>query len=70
MPRAKSSGMILFIILGAAFYNGFLALTQVPQELSQFVVSQGFSSWAVLVIILFMSEGEAIGPSKWMTSGP
>ena len=52
MPRAKSSGMILFIILGAAFYNGFLALTQVPQELSQFVVSQGFSSWAVLVIIL------------------
>ena len=24
--------MIFFIVLGAAFYNGFLALTQLPQE--------------------------------------
>ncbi|MEZ5448708.1 MAG: TRAP transporter large permease subunit [Thiolinea sp.] len=38
--------------LGAGFYNGFLALTQVPQELSSFVVSQGFSPWMVLVLIL------------------
>ena len=49
---AKSTAMIFFIILGAAFYNGFLALTQVPQELSNFVVSQGFNSWTVLVLIL------------------
>ncbi len=49
---AKSTAMIFFIILGAAFYNGFLALTQVPQELSNFVVSQGFSPWTVLVLIL------------------
>jgi C4-dicarboxylate transporter DctM subunit len=49
---AKSTAMIFFIILGAAFYNGFLALTQVPQELSNFVVSQGFSAWTVLTLIL------------------
>jgi tripartite ATP-independent transporter DctM subunit len=49
---AKSTAMIFFIILGAAFYNGFLALTQVPQELSNYVVSQGFSAWTVLVLIL------------------
>lgn len=49
---AKSTAMIFFIILGAAFYNGFLALTQVPQELSNFVVSQGFSPWTVLTLIL------------------
>lgn len=49
---ARSSAMIFFIVLGAAFYNGFLALTKVPQELSEFVVSQGFSPWGVLVLIL------------------
>ena len=49
---ARSTAMIFFIILGAAFYNGFLALTQVPQELSNYVVSQGFSPWTVLTLIL------------------
>ena len=52
MVTARSSAMIFFIVLGAAFYNGFLALTQVPQELSNWVVSQGFSPWMVLVLIL------------------
>ncbi|QBF33871.1 TRAP transporter large permease [Thalassococcus sp. S3] len=49
---ARSTAMIFFIVLGAAFYNGFLALTQVPQELSNYVVSQGFSPWMVLSLIL------------------
>ena len=49
---AKSTAMIFFIILGAGFYNGFLALTNVPQELSSFVVGQGFSPWIVLALIL------------------
>jgi tripartite ATP-independent transporter DctM subunit len=49
---ARSTAMIFFIVLGAGFYNGFLALTQVPQELSSFVVSQGFSAWTVLSLIL------------------
>ncbi|GHG83610.1 TRAP transporter large permease [Pseudodonghicola xiamenensis] len=49
---ARSTAMIFFIVLGAGFYNGFLALTQVPQELSNYVVSQGFSPWVVLALIL------------------
>jgi tripartite ATP-independent transporter DctM subunit len=49
---AKSTAMIFFIVLGAGFYNGFLALTQVPQEMARFVVEQGVSPWLVLVIIL------------------
>lgn len=49
---AKSSAMIFFIILGAGFYNGFLALTNVPQELADFVLTQGFSPWMILVLIL------------------
>ncbi|MCP3970828.1 MAG: TRAP transporter large permease [Rhodobacteraceae bacterium] len=52
MDTARSTAMVFFIILGAGFYNGFLALTQVPQELSNYVVSQGFSPWMVLSLIL------------------
>ena len=49
---AKSTAMIFFIVLGAGFYNGFLALTQVPQSLADFVVNQGLSPWVVLALIL------------------
>ncbi len=51
---AKSTAMIFFIVLGAGFYNGFLAVTQVPQELSRWVVEQGYSPWTVLTIILVL----------------
>ncbi|MFS4581769.1 TRAP transporter large permease [Phaeobacter sp. C3_T13_0] len=52
MVTARSTAMIFFIVLGAGFYNGFLALTKVPQELADFVVSQGLSPWMVLILIL------------------
>ena len=52
LSTASTTAMIFFIVLGAAFFNGFLALTQVPQEISSFVVSQGFSPWLVLMVIL------------------
>lgn len=52
LQTATGSGMIFFIVLGAAFYNGFLALTHVPQELSLWVTSQGFSPWVVMILIL------------------
>jgi len=49
---AKSTAMIFFIVLGAAFYNGFLALTQVPQDIAAWVAGQGFSPLMVLIFIL------------------
>ena len=52
ISTAKSTGMIFFIVLGAGFYNGFLALTQVPQTISEWVVGQGFSPFVVLALIL------------------
>lgn len=52
LETAKSTAMIFFIIFGAAFYNGFLALTQVPQELAGWVAELGISPFAVLVVIL------------------
>lgn len=49
---ARATGMIFFIVLGAAFYNGFLALTQLPQEAAAWVGGSGFSPWVVLIVIL------------------
>ncbi len=52
MVTARSTAMIFFIVLGAGFYNGFLALTQVPQSLADYVVAQRLSPWVVLALIL------------------
>jgi C4-dicarboxylate transporter DctM subunit len=49
---ARATAMIFFIVLGAAFYNGFLALTQLPQEAAAWVGGSGYSPWVVLIVIL------------------
>jgi len=49
---ARTSAMIFFIVLGAAFYNGFLALTQLPQEAATWIGESGYSPWLVLIVIL------------------
>ncbi|MGR3365522.1 MAG: TRAP transporter large permease [Maritimibacter harenae] len=49
---ARSTAMIFFIVLGAAFYNGFLAVSQVPQTAADWVSAQGYSPYMVLLIIL------------------
>ena len=54
LETASSTGMIFLIILGAAVYNGFLALSQLPQEAAIFVTEQGFSPWVVLTVILLL----------------
>jgi tripartite ATP-independent transporter DctM subunit len=54
MATAVGTAMIFFIVLGAAFFNAFLALTQVPQLISTFVIEQGYGPWLVLTIILVL----------------
>ncbi len=49
---AISTGMIFFIVLGAAVYNGFLAFSQLPQETANYVATLGISPWLVLLVIL------------------
>ncbi|MFZ9679167.1 MAG: TRAP transporter large permease [Quisquiliibacterium sp.] len=49
---ASGTAMIFFIVLGAAAYNIFLALSLLPQELAQWVGSLGLSPYAVLWSIL------------------
>jgi tripartite ATP-independent transporter DctM subunit len=52
ISTATSTAMIFFIVLGAGTYNGFLALSQVPQELSNWVIGLGLGPWMVLCLIL------------------
>ncbi|MDQ2090153.1 TRAP transporter large permease [Marimonas arenosa] len=54
LATGRSTAMIFFIVLGAAFYNGFLALTQVPQELAGWVAELGYSPWVILAMILLL----------------
>ena len=53
---AGGTAMVFMIVLGAAAYNSFLALSQLPQELAAWVGGQGFSPymvlWAILVFYL------------------
>ncbi len=49
---ASGTAMVFMIVLGAAAYNTFLALSQLPQELAGWVGAQGFGPYAVLCAIL------------------
>ena len=49
---ATASAMVFMIILGAAAYNTFLALSQLPQELAMWVGEQGFAPYTILCAIL------------------
>ena len=52
LATAVSTGMIFFILLGAAVFNSFLAFSQLPQEAARYVTDAGFSPWFVLALIL------------------
>ncbi|MFC2967675.1 TRAP transporter large permease [Acidimangrovimonas pyrenivorans] len=52
LQTAVSSAMIFLIILGAEMFNSFLAFTQAPQALTEWVTTQGFSPHLVLALIL------------------
>jgi C4-dicarboxylate transporter DctM subunit len=54
LATAIATGMIFFIVFGASMYNGFLALSQVPQELAAVIVEAAFNPWIVLVFILLV----------------
>jgi tripartite ATP-independent transporter DctM subunit len=49
---AETTAMIFVILLGAEVFNAFLALTQVPDLLAQWINEQGFAPYGVLIAIL------------------
>ncbi len=52
LATAQSTAMIFFIVLGAQIFNSFLAFTQAPQMLAEWVTSQGFAPLMVLTVML------------------
>ncbi len=52
LSTAESSAMIFFILLGADMLNSFLALSQMPAELSTWVRGLGVSPFLVIVTII------------------
>ena len=54
LSTAESSAMIFFILLGADTLNSFLALSQMPAELSAWVRGLGVSPFFVIVTIIII----------------
>jgi len=52
LATASATAMIFLIVLGAAALNSFLALSQLPQFMSNWVADQGFNPWIVLAVVL------------------
>jgi tripartite ATP-independent transporter DctM subunit len=52
MDTAKMMGMIILILAGVFLFNAFLAITQIPAALGEFIVSLPLSRWAILTIII------------------
>lgn len=52
LGAASTTAMIFLIILGAAALNTFLALSQLPQFASNWVIAQELNPWVVLIVVL------------------
>jgi C4-dicarboxylate transporter DctM subunit len=49
---ARMMGMIIVVLAGVFIFNAFLAITEVPNKLGEFLAALPFSRYGVLVIIL------------------
>ncbi|EPX79082.1 TRAP transporter large permease [Litoreibacter arenae] len=52
LETAQASAMIFLIVFGAQVFNSFLAFTQAPQALAEWVTVQGFAPMTVLLAML------------------
>lgn len=52
LSTASATAMIFFIVFGAAMYNSFLAITQMPNEAAAFIAGQGVAPMTVLIGVL------------------
>ncbi len=52
LATAQATAMIFFIVLGAQLFNSFLAFTQAPAQLVEWITTQGFAPLLVLSIML------------------
>lgn len=54
LATGKTTGMIFLILLGAQLFNSFLAFSQTPQALAEWVTAQGFSPLLILTLMLIV----------------
>ena len=52
LDTAKTVSMIFAMIVGAFMFNAFLAVTQIPYNFSEWVMTLEISRWAVLFVII------------------
>lgn len=52
LETVKTSTMLYVIVIGAGIFSPFLALTQIPQSLSEMLASIGFGPLGTLLVIL------------------
>ena len=54
LDTAKITGMIFLILIGAEFYSSFLALSQLPQSLAEWVAGTGWPPYVILAAIVLI----------------
>jgi C4-dicarboxylate transporter DctM subunit len=54
LDTARLTGMIFLILIGAEFYSSFLALSQLPQALAGWIADLGWSSLAIIILIVLI----------------
>ncbi|MFY0691514.1 MAG: TRAP transporter large permease [Paracoccaceae bacterium] len=52
LETAQASALIFLIIFGAQVFNSFLAFTQAPQQMAEWVTVQGFAPMTILIAML------------------
>ena len=52
VQTAETTGMILLILLGAEFFNGFLGLSQLPTTASEWIAGLGLPAYGVVAALL------------------
>jgi TRAP-type C4-dicarboxylate transport system permease large subunit len=52
VQTATTSAMIFGVLLGAAVFNAFLALTQMPEEAAELIGSLSISPYAIMAILM------------------
>ena len=54
LDTARISGMIFLILIGAELYSSFLALSQLPQALSEWIGALGWTPFHILIAIIVL----------------
>ena len=52
LSTASASAMIFLILLGAQLFNSFLAITQMPQVLADWIGASGYAPMTILLVML------------------